>query len=247
MSNDASNTVYAMFIGTNDLGNNAFLTDSQVRGKLIPDYIDCVYSQLDKLYHDAGARYFVLMNNAPLQLTPLYGMPNAGGDAADPYWPQKASQNATEVSFRMWEQVVTVNEVFDYRTPYAALLSRNYPGAKFAVMDIYSLLTDIYDNPAQYLNGTAPPNVTGVVHECEVSNSSACTTNASPDSFLWYDTLHPSEQTDRIIAEEFVNVVKGRSKYATYWSAQGGGQNGHGGGGKNGGEGGWLGNGHWRA
>jgi hypothetical protein len=34
---------------------------------------------------------------------------------------------------------------------------------------------------------------------------------------MWYDELHPSEQTDKAIAREFVNVVKGASKYATYW------------------------------
>jgi hypothetical protein len=36
---------------------------------------------------------------------------------------------------------------------------------------------------------------------------------------MWYDELHPSEQTDRVIAREFVDVVKGGSKWATYWSS----------------------------
>jgi hypothetical protein len=35
---------------------------------------------------------------------------------------------------------------------------------------------------------------------------------------MWYDELHLSEQTDRIIAREFVGVVEGGSKWATYWS-----------------------------
>ena len=39
------------------------------------------------------------------------------------------------------------------------------------------------------------------------------------DAFMFYDELHPSEQTDRVIAREFVNVAKGISKWATYWSA----------------------------
>lgn len=47
---------------------------------------------------------------------------------------------------------------------------------------------------------------------------SECETLSSPDSFLWYDQLHPSQRTDEIIAEEFIKVVKGESKYATYWS-----------------------------
>jgi hypothetical protein len=70
-------TVYAMWIGTNDLGNGAFLTDSQVAGKTIADYIDCVYEAFDRLY-EAGRRYFVLMNVIPLNLTPLYALPADG-------------------------------------------------------------------------------------------------------------------------------------------------------------------------
>lgn len=39
----------------------------------------------------------------------------------------------------------------------------------------------------------------------------------SLDHYLWFDELHPSERADRVIAEEFVRVVKGGSKYAKYW------------------------------
>jgi phospholipase/lecithinase/hemolysin len=74
-------------------------------------------------------------------------------------------------------------------------------------------LTDIYNNPSQYLNGSAPLDVTGYANNVNGSN------NTSPDSFMWYDELHPSEQTDRVIAREFVNVVKGGSKWAAYWSS----------------------------
>jgi hypothetical protein len=73
-------------------------------------------------------------------------------------------------------------------------------------------LTDIYNNPSQYLNGSALLDVTGYANNVNGSN------NTSPDSFMWYDELHPSEQTDRVTAREFVNVVKGGSKWATYWS-----------------------------
>lgn len=74
-------------------------------------------------------------------------------------------------------------------------------------------MTDIWENPSQYLNGTVPYNVTSSVYRC----GSPCTSNAVRDSYLWYDDLHPSEQTDRIIAREFVNIVRGKSKWARYW------------------------------
>lgn len=81
-------------------------------------------------------------------------------------------------------------------------------------------MTDIYNNPSEYLNGTAPLNVTGVVHRCD-STGANCTTNPIPDSFMWYDDLHPSEQTSRIIGREFVGVVNGISRWASYWGGDG--------------------------
>jgi len=41
----------------------------------------------------------------------------------------------------------------------------------------------------------------------------------SKDSYMWYDELHPSEQTSRIVAKEFVGVLNRESKYAKYYSA----------------------------
>jgi hypothetical protein len=131
-------TVYSIWIGTNDLGNYAFITDSQVKNKAIPDYINCVYSVLDRVYANGG-RYFVLMNLAPLQLAPLYATPENGGVGANRYWPEKPD-NLTLISYRMWEQVATVNNVFKYQTPYELLVARRYPGARFAVMDTYGLV-----------------------------------------------------------------------------------------------------------
>lgn len=109
------------------------------------DYIDCVYDQFAKLYA-SGARYFVLQNVSPLQLTPQYGLPSKGGLNATQYWPDKPA-NTTEVWGRMLESVVTVNDVYKYRTPYEVKLANSFPGAHFAVMDMYGLV------------GTQPTNI----------------------------------------------------------------------------------------
>jgi hypothetical protein len=131
-------TVYSIWIGTNDLGNYAFITDSQVANKTILDYIACVYSALDKVYENGG-RFFVLMNVAPLQLAPLYATPEHHGVGPNHYWPDKAT-NLTEISYRMWEQVVNVNNAFKYQTPFELLIRNRYPGSKFAIMDLFGLV-----------------------------------------------------------------------------------------------------------
>lgn len=83
-------------------------------------------------------------------------------------------------------------------------------------MTLISQLSELYYNPTKYFNGSAPANVTGFENHCNLSGSE-CSRLPSPDSFMWFDELHPSERTDQIIAEEFVKVVAGESKWATYW------------------------------
>lgn len=35
---------------------------------------------------------------------------------------------------------------------------------------------------------------------------------------MWYDQLHPSEQTSRVIGEEFTKVLQGKlGEWITYW------------------------------
>jgi phospholipase/lecithinase/hemolysin len=74
----------------------------------------------------------------------------------------------------------------------------------------------MYNNPSQYFNGTAPANVTTSCQIFPIINEPPvrCT---SPDSYIWYDELHPSEQSSRIVAREFLNLISGKSKYASYW------------------------------
>lgn len=79
-------------------------------------------------------------------------------------------------------------------------------------------MVDIYNHPSMYLNGSAPLNVTGVVHQCDEVTGTNCTTSPSPDSFMWYDDLHFSEQVARIIARNFLGVLNGTSKWGTYFS-----------------------------
>lgn len=58
MDISSESTVLAIMIWGDDVGTYAFLTDSQVPGKTIPGYIDCVFNQIDHLYQHV-ARYFI--------------------------------------------------------------------------------------------------------------------------------------------------------------------------------------------
>ncbi|PYH76303.1 hypothetical protein BO82DRAFT_296554 [Aspergillus uvarum CBS 121591] len=212
--NRPAETVYAIWIGTNDLGPGSFLTEVQPAGMALTYFTDCVYTQLDRL-HAAGARNFVLMNLVALELAPEYATPQNGGLPTGEYWTDKSTYdpNITQSSEKMRQYSTLVNAVFNYQTPYEVQIAKRYPQSSFALYDTHALTTDIWENPSQYLNGTAPLNVTSSIYRC----GSACSSSAVRDSYMWWNDLHPSEQTDRIIAREFVNVVKGQSQWAKYW------------------------------
>ena len=136
-----SNTVYTLWIGTNDLGVGAFITDSQVAGKTLTDYTDCLFSVFDSLYM-SGGRFFILNNILPLYLTALYANESAGGLTPNKYWPNKPS-NQSAIAEQMKEYVTTVNNVYEYQLPYEVLLANRYPDASFALYDVNRLVHDI--------------------------------------------------------------------------------------------------------
>lgn len=140
MINPPDETVHSIFIGTNDLGNDAFITDSQVANKTITDYTDCVFNAIQGVY-DNGGRYFVLQNVAPLNLAPQYALPGKGGLETTQYWENK-SGNLTEISYKMKEYVSLVNNVFKYQTPYETEVAKRFPGAHIAIMDIHGLVRE---------------------------------------------------------------------------------------------------------
>ncbi|KAK5091215.1 hypothetical protein LTR05_001396 [Lithohypha guttulata] len=213
----SNNITPRLWIGTNDLGVGLFLTDAQIRGYTLTDYVECNFRVFDQLYA-SGGRYFVLFNDAPLQLAPLYANDTLNGTGSNQYWNPKP-ENHTAIAEKMHEYTTSVNTMFRYQAPYEMLIAGRYPDAHFAVFDVWQLLSDIYDNPTSYLNGSHPANVTGYEKHCNV-NGTACTLmydGTSSDSFMWFDELHPSEQTDRIIARTFVDVLNGNSSYANYY------------------------------
>ncbi|KAK7750044.1 hypothetical protein SLS62_008037 [Diatrype stigma] len=143
------NTVYALWIGTNDLGLDGFLTDSQWKRQkpnatVARDFTDCVWGIFDALY-DAGGRHFVLFNLIPLERTPLYAAPRRGGAAQTDFWMAKLEHNTTAVEHRMREATAAANVAFEYGAPFHLLVRRRWPGATFALLDAHRLLAGLMD------------------------------------------------------------------------------------------------------
>ncbi|OTB15746.1 carbohydrate esterase family 16 protein [Daldinia sp. EC12] len=208
-----NNTVYTLWIGTNDLGVRAFLTDSQQPGTTISNFTDCIWSVFDTIY-STGGRHFVLFNEAPLDQSPLYASTHNGGVGDNQYWENKTSYNTTEFEQKMLEYTTSVNTIFSYGAPFQLLVEARWPGASFTIFNIHQLFLDIYSNPSEYFD--TPANTNEPYYGCSITGSGSknCTASEhSLSSFLWYDELHPSWKTDEVIAEEFLKLLNGTSKW----------------------------------
>jgi phospholipase/lecithinase/hemolysin len=208
-------TIYTLWLGTNDIGRNALLTGSDSNNPSLVDVTGCLVNWVNVLYA-SGARNFLFQNMIPLDLTILYApisYPNR-------YW--TAQRNTTEWSVFMTELVLSGNALTKLMLQ---ALAPTLPGAHVGIFDSHSLFADMYAHPALYLNGTAPLNVTGAVDACvfqlneSTSDNGTCTiaTGTAKDSFLWFDELHPSEQADRIVAREIAQVIEGQQNKWTTW------------------------------
>lgn len=134
----AKDAVYAIWIGVNDL--TVFFDRQQTNGTTVVDYLDCVWQQVDTLYN-AGGRYFTINNVPPLELLPLFANRSEGGVGPNLYdQTRPADYNYTASAIDMHELVAGVNAVYEYRTPYEALVARRYPGAHFALYDVNKLV-----------------------------------------------------------------------------------------------------------
>jgi len=212
-----NDTMYTLWIGTNDVGVNALLTGSQTPGVTLVNTITCAVDWVRVLY-TSGARNFIFQNMLPLQDTILY----SADSYPNRYW--TAERNSTEWNVFMTELTNSGNGLSSLMLQ---ALAPTLEGAHLGLFDSYGLISDIRSHPQNYLNGTAPLNVTGCINSCvyQLNESTAgpadCTVaeGTARDSFLWYDELHPSEQTDRIIAREIsAAIVRNSSDWITWFS-----------------------------
>ncbi|KAJ7207454.1 hypothetical protein GGX14DRAFT_635190, partial [Mycena pura] len=91
--------VAIIWIGTNDCGENTYITDNQMS---LADVAHCQVRALRNLYA-LGARRFILNSMAPLPLTPLYSTSSAPSIYAP------APHNGTEWHKRMFNFANTMN------------------------------------------------------------------------------------------------------------------------------------------
>ncbi|KAF2666355.1 hypothetical protein BT63DRAFT_442602 [Microthyrium microscopicum] len=192
-------TIYAIWIGTNDLGAQGLLPQAAGASK-VPAYTECVFNAFDSLYA-AGGRKFILMNVIPLNLLPMYTVMK--GKGADGLYPNKpaTAEGLKTANKKLEGMVLESNTLFNNKSQAAFKGAKpRYPGAEMAIYDVHKFVTDIYNDPKSCLKGAGANNDKW----------------GFSDSNMWGDALHPSPALGKCVATEFVNVAHGSSKYATY-------------------------------
>ncbi|KAF7366757.1 hypothetical protein MSAN_00934000 [Mycena sanguinolenta] len=202
---DPEEFVVIIYIGTNDVGIHMFIDDSQSPTVSLADLADCQLTTIRNLYA-LGARRFIVNSLIPLQLTRLYS------NSSDPtiYYP--APHDGVAWNKRMYNFVQTMNTLL--RRGVAALSEEWRGSATLDVFDTYGFFEEMYNHPAKFFNGSIPANVTGHCHQCPDPNDfTQCgigdCTLAERDSYMWWDELHPSEQTGRNLAQELFKKLTG--------------------------------------
>ncbi|VDC02525.1 unnamed protein product [Peniophora sp. CBMAI 1063] len=211
-------TLHTLWIGTNDIGPRSILTGGDVaHNATIVDVTECAVDWVSTLYQQ-GARNFLFQNMVPQERLPIY--------QTQAYYTKwwTAQRNATSWNIMVKNLVAAGNALSKLMLKALPL---HLPGAHIGYFDSHGLFTDILDHPERYLNGTKPYNVTGAAFACvyqvneSLSDPGDCTSNwgSDADSFVWYNELHPSEQSDRIVAREIAKVLEGtESRWVTWFS-----------------------------
>ncbi|KAJ3714620.1 hypothetical protein DFJ43DRAFT_1007670 [Lentinula guzmanii] len=209
LSLDPSSFVVVQFIGTNDVGIGSFLTTDEAANVSLPDVADCQLNSL-KSMHALGARNFILNSLIPLQLTGLY----SNSSAPTIYYPEVHDGNAWNKG--MYNLVHSLNRML---SDGIDVLNVEWAGdGRIEWFNTYDFFKTMYNNPTQYFNGSIPANVTGHCHQCpDPDDYTQCgigdCTLAERDSYMWWDELHPSEQTGRNLAAEIYKKIEGKSEY----------------------------------
>lgn len=152
-----SSSLAILFVGTNDIGINNFVTNDQREDVSLADVADC---QLDAIrgLHAFGMRRFILNSLIPLQLTGLY----ADSDKRTIYYP--LPHNGTAWHRSMFNLVHSLNRIL--RDGVDVLNAQWRGDGHVDWFDTYGFFEEMYDHPARYFNGSIPANVTGHCHQC---------------------------------------------------------------------------------
>ncbi|XP_051135844.1 GDSL esterase/lipase At2g04570 [Andrographis paniculata] len=189
------NALYVVSMGTNDFLENYYSTFSQRRMQYTVDEYEDFLIRLARNFvveiHSLGAHKISLGGLPPMGCMPLERTQNIanGNECMETY-------NVVAESFNQKLEAM-VGE-----------LNRDIPGLQLVFSNPYYVLRQIVDNPASYGFEVSERAccATGrfeMGFTCDERNPMTC---RDANKYVFWDAFHPSEQTNRIVAQHLLNT-----------------------------------------
>jgi thermolabile hemolysin len=166
------NTLFTMLIGGNDLVNYNSTVDQVISGE----------TQALQSLIQAGARNILLLKLPDVSKAPVFGIKTTGATVAA--------------------------QVIDLNTRLAALvgsLQAQYGSSlHIQLFDSYALFNDLLSNPGKYQVSNTTQSCLNINTDSStnyLSTQTARSQCSNPDSFVFWDTLHPTTHTHKLLAD----------------------------------------------
>lgn len=201
----SDDTLFATFIGINDVGN---AYQEANKSAIYPkEFVE--YAALQDQLYQAGARNFLFLNVPPVDRSPL----TAGQGAA--------AQASEKADIAAWDANVTA---------LAANLTETYSDATTFVFDTNALFTQVLDDPASHVETAPYRNTTDYCESCKSCSvavrymgqalTSRADMNGTPswytfyqncsipvDEYFWLNSLHPTFRMMNVTAQEIARQL----------------------------------------
>ncbi|KAI4954907.1 hypothetical protein J4E86_006217 [Alternaria arbusti] len=168
----SSSSLFAFFIGINDVGNSWWLNNATLY-----DTIFSVYADLLNDVYETGARNFLFLSVPPVNLAPLTLNQDDGGYAVE---------NEGKVILDWNKRLGEMVDAFQ----------ANHTGTKVFVHDTWGLFSKVIEDPASYEQTAGLKNVTGYCAAYMNGTPDWYTKDASCEypvnEYLWLNELHPT-------------------------------------------------------
>ncbi|EME46056.1 carbohydrate esterase family 16 protein [Dothistroma septosporum NZE10] len=182
----SKDTLFAIFIGINDVGNAYGWSNSTVVfDKVLTEYAGLV----DKLYQ-SGAKNFLFLEVPPVDRSPLT---QAAGSSA---------QSIEKEAIASWNDRVA---------HIAQNLSTTHQDATTFVFDTNALFTQVLNKPSSYKETSPYKNTTGYCEAYENGTPSWYTKydncTYAVDEYFWLNTLHPTFRMHNVTAKQIAKQL----------------------------------------
>jgi len=182
----SNNTLFAFFVGINDVGNSYCQpNESDIQTRIFQEYarlVDSVYA--------AGGRKFLFLNVPPIQFAPQTSIHGA--------IVQKQEQRA----------------IIDWNSRLAELavgMVNDYPDVTTLTFDTYALFSTVLRDPTFFPQTAQYKNTTGYC--AEYMNGTPTETYLDPtcgipvNEYFWLNTLHPTYPMHKVVAQQIALIL----------------------------------------